>query len=392
MEEELTPTVRPVLPADLEYLRPLTQGKKGKVHLAREPELERLVVVKVLPPDLSADETTRLRFEREARAAASLMHAHVVPVYRFGWLSDRSPYLVMAHVKGRTLTDHLEARGPMGETEALALIGGLASALAAAHGKGIVHRNVQPNNVLIEEDSGSALLSNFGLARILEAGTSKSPQLTHTGQVLGEPHYSAPEQLRGEKVTEQADIYNLAILAYEVLTGEGPYRAKTNAAWIQAHLNEDPIPVSQLRTGVSPELETLLLRCLATKPSQRPRAKGMVQAIDSLRAGGGGGQIGQGGEGLGVIRRRIPYIVGATFAAGLTLIGFVSQLVEMGLVRNPKAYPLTLNFAAWGFAASGVLAWFHGERGRQKMPPLEKWILAVLVVGWIAVTVWLLVR
>ena len=274
MEEELTPLVRPDLPADLEYLRPLAKGKKGKVHLAREPELERLVVVKVLPPELSADETTRLRFEREARAAASLMHAHVVPVYCFGWLSDGSPYLVMAHVKGRTLTDHLEARGPMEETEALDLIGGLASALAAAHGKGIVHRNVQPDNVLVEEDSGSALLSNFGLARILEAGASKSPQLTHTGQVLGEPHYSAPEQLRGEEVTEQADIYSLGILAYEVLTGEGPYRAKTNAAWIQAHLNEDPIPVSQLRTGVSPELETLLLRCLATKPSQRPRAKG----------------------------------------------------------------------------------------------------------------------
>ena len=121
MEEELTPLVRPDLPADLEYLRPLAKGKKGKVHLAREPELERLVVVKVLPPELSADETTRLRFEREARAAASLMHAHVVPVYCFGWLSDGSPYLVMAHVKGRTLTDHLEARGPMEETEALGL-------------------------------------------------------------------------------------------------------------------------------------------------------------------------------------------------------------------------------------------------------------------------------
>ena len=249
---------------------------------------------------------------------------------------------------------------------------------------------MQPNNVLIEEDSGSALLSNFGLARILEAGTLKSPQLTHTGQVLGEPHYSAPEQLRGEKVTEQADIYNLAILAYEVLTEEGPYRAKTNAAWIQAHLNEDPIPISELRAGVSPELETLLLRCLATKPSQRPRAKGLVQAIDSLRAGGGGGQIGQGGEGLGVIRRRIPYIVGATFAAGLTLIGIVSQLVEMGLARQ-SIYPLALNFAG-GLVASGVLAWFHGERGRQKMPPLEKWILAVLVAGWLAVTALLLIR
>ena len=118
----------------------------------------------------------------------------------------------------------------------------------------------------------------------------------------------------------------------------------------------------------------------------------MVQAIDSLRAGGGYGQIGQGGEGLGVIRRRIPYIVGATFAAGLTLLGIVSELVEMGLVQNQRIYPLTLNFALWGFVASGVLAWFHGERGRQKMPPLEKWILAVLVVGWIAVTVWLLVR
>ena len=117
----------------------------------------------------------------------------------------------------------------------------------------------------------------------------------------------------------------------------------------------------------------------------------MVQAIDSLRAGGGGGQIGQGGEGLGVIRRRIPYIVGATFAAGLTLIGIVSQLVEMDLAPQ-SIYPLALNFAVWGLVASGVLAWFHGERGRQKMPPLEKWILAALVAGWIAVTALLLIR
>ena len=389
-QEPTAPRVPPVLPADLEYLRPLG-GKMGRVYLAREPELERLVAVKVLRPELSADETARLRFEREARSAASLMHAHVVPVYRFGWLPDGSPYLVMAYVRGRTLTDLLKAQGPMREAEALGLIGGLASALAAAHRKGIVHRDVRPDNVLVEEDSGSARLSNFGLARILEAGTSKSPQLTRTGQVLGEPHYAAPEQLRGEKVTEQADIYSLGILAYEVLTGEGPYRAETNAAWITAHLNADPIPISQLRTGVSPALETLLLRCLAPKPSHRPRAEGVVRTIDSVRVAGGDEQIGQGGEGLGVVRRRIPYIVGATFAAGLTLLGIVSQLVEMDLLRA-SIYPLTLNFALWGLVGSGVLAWFHGERGRQKMPPLEKWILAALVSGWIAVTVLLLIR
>ena len=382
----------PALPADLEYMRPLADGKRGRVHLAREEGLNRLVAVKILPPRLSADETARLRFEREARAAASFMHPHVVPVHRFGWLPDGSPYLVMGYVKGRTLTEFLEARGPMRESDALVLIGSLASALAAAHRKGIVHRDVQPDNVLVEEDGGSALLSNFGLARILEEVTSNSPRLTRTGQVLGEPHYSAPEQLRGEKVTEQADVYSLGIVAYEAITGEGPYRAKTNTEWITAHLNGEPTPISQLRMGTSPALEDLLLRCLHRKPSHRPRADDIVQAIDSIRDPSSSGSAGGEGEGIGILRRRIPYIVGATFAAGVTLIGLVSQFVEMGLIRDPRVYPLTLTFAAWGLLASGVLAWFHGERGRQKAPLLEKGILAVLAVGWIAMTVWLLIR
>jgi serine/threonine protein kinase len=358
----------------------------ARVYLARETELGRLVAVKILRRERATEEEPRLRFEREARAAASLSHPNVVTVHRFGRLPDGTPYLTMSYVRGRTLADHIQANGLLGEPEARSLLAQLASALAAAHKKGIVHRDVKTSNVLVDEESGRYMLMDFGIAAMLDMPAS-SGRITRTGQVLGDPRTASPEQLQGKKVTEQTDVYSLAILAYEVLTGSGPYRAKSTRDAVAAHLTGEPQPITRLRWSVSPELEALLLRCLAREPMHRPRAEDLAR---QLAPGERTSPVGPSDQGLGILRRRIPQIVSLAFAGGMALLGLVIGLVDIGRLP-PIAFDLTINLIAWGLLASGVLAWFHGERGTQRVPTSERWILAAIVAGWSAVT-WILLR
>ncbi|HUE77714.1 MAG TPA: serine/threonine-protein kinase, partial [Longimicrobiales bacterium] len=389
--EITAPHPAPVLPDGLEPIRPLGAGKMARVYLARELELDRPVAVKVLRPELAVDETARLRFEREARLAASISHPNVVSVHRFGRIEDGTPFLVMTYVEGRTLAERLEAAGTLDEQETRALLAQLAGALALAHRKGIVHRDVRPANVLVEEDTGRYLLADFGIAGVLEE-TAGSPRLTRPGQVVGEPDYASPEQLRAEKVTGQADVYSLAMLAYQALAGEAPYRATTRQQWIAAHLGADPIPISRLRPGVSPDLEDLLLRCLAAEPRHRPRAEDVVRRLAEIDSRGvSGGEVPStakpdrppGSYRSGILRRRVPQIVSGTFAAGLVFLGLVMGAVD--IERLPDvAFELALDAVVWAVLASGVLAWFHGEEGPQEMPAVEKWILAGVGAGWLA--------
>jgi serine/threonine protein kinase len=385
----------PILPHDLELIRPLGEGRVSHVYLARELELDRAVAVKVLRPELAVDETARLRFEREARLAASINHPNVVSVHRFGRLEDGTPFLVMTYVAGRTLAERLEAAGTLGERETRTLLAQLASALALAHRKGVVHRDVRPANVLIEEETGRYLLADFGIAGVLEESTRESRRLTLTGEVVGEPGYAPPEQLRAEKVTGQADVYSLAMLAYQALAGEAPYRATKGQHWMAAQLGTDPIPLSKLRPGVSPALEALLLRCLAAEPRHRPRAQDVVRQLGEMESRGPSNGAGSStatqhspteGHRSGILRRRVPQIVSVTIVAGATFISLVMGAVDINRLPG-VAFEVGLNLVAWAVVASGVLAWFHGEEGPQEMQALEVWILAGLTAGWLASTV-----
>jgi serine/threonine protein kinase len=388
----------PVLSDGLEIVRPLGDGKMARVFLAKEKELQRVVAVKVLRPELVMDETARLRFEREARSAASLTHPNVVSVHRLGRLADGTPYLVMTYVNGRTLADRLKAEGLMPEPEARSLLTQMASALAAAHKKGIVHRDVRPANVLVEEETGRFLLSDFGIAGLLE-GEGSEQRLTRTGQIIGEPRYASPEQLRGEKVTGQADLYSLAVLAYEILTGESPYKVKTTRDMIAAHMSQEPRPITRIRPGISPDLEDLLLRCLAREPAHRPRAEDVVKKLERPVAGSAqpsipdrprvAREVAEPDLGVDIMGRRIPHIVASTTVAGSGLIALITGIIQTEQIPAVSLW-LTVNLVAWGILASAVLAWFHGEKGKQKMPPTEKWILAGITVGWLAVTAVLL--
>ena len=271
--------VREALAPGLEVKRELGRGSMATVYLAREAELDRLVAVKVLHSNWAADETARRRFEREARSAASLAHPNVVEVFRFGRLPDETPYLVMRFVKGRTLEERLKAEGRLPVDLTRNVLIGVASALEAAHEHGIVHRDVRPANVLWDEQRDVALLTDFGIAALLDTGGEEVTRLTKTGQMVGDPRYLSPEQLLDEPLTELGDMYSFGVMGYELLTGSGPYDAKTNMQWIRAHLSSEIVPLTELRPDADAALASVLARCLAREPNHRPNAADVVRML-----------------------------------------------------------------------------------------------------------------
>ncbi|MEX2049378.1 MAG: serine/threonine-protein kinase [Gemmatimonadota bacterium] len=379
------------LGADFDVKQRLGKGSMATVYLARERALGRLVAVKVLLPRLARDETARRRFEREAKAAASLAHPHVVEVFRFGRLTDETPYLVMRFVKGRTLEERLAAEGPLPVSLACEVLAGVASALAAAHAQGIVHRDVRPANILWDEERKQALLADFGIAALLATSGEDATRLTKTGQMLGDPRYLSPEQLLDHDLTELADMYAFGVLGYELLTGKGPYEARTNAQWITAHLSGTPKDLKQLRPDVDPVAGALLVRCLNREPKHRPSAATVAAA---LAVGAGAPQAGaraaagsaEGAGGLGeLIRRRVPQIVLATVAGGWALL----EVIETIFDNDSLIFRLGLAFVGSAIVAATVVAWFHGERGKQRTQVLEWILLGAIGVVWASISVWI---
>ncbi|MBT8099863.1 MAG: protein kinase, partial [Gammaproteobacteria bacterium] len=208
---------------NLEVIRHLGSGLMAHVHLARDIALERLVAIKTLRSDLNMSSNARQRFYREAKAAARLNHPNVTAIYRIGELSSDRPYIVQQFVEGKNLAELIEVEGALEIGYAISLLRELAAALAEAHHERIIHRDLKPGNILIEADSGRALLSDFGIAGIQETGRRDATQLTLAGEMLGEPRYMSPEQVRGEKATAQCDIYSYGLVAFEILSGRYAY-------------------------------------------------------------------------------------------------------------------------------------------------------------------------
>lgn len=371
----------------------LGKGSMATVYLAKEEALGRLVAIKVLSPGQARDETSRKRFEREAKAAASLAHPNVVQVYRFGRLNDETPYLVMRYVHGRTIEERLGGEGRLPLDLAKQVLSDVASALAAAHAKGIVHRDVRPANILWDEDGSEALLADFGIAALLATSGEEAARLTQTGQMMGNPKYLSPEQLLDQDLSEMADIYSLGVLGYELFTGEGPYEAKTNTQWITAHLNADPRDIQQLRPGIDPAIADLLRRCLNREPNHRPAAADIVRALEGQGdpTGPTSGSVEAPATFDQIAKRRVPQIVGFAMAVAVGLIGTVVGLADVE--RLPLwTVDVTLPLAVAGVAATTVVAWFHGERGKQQTNVLEWILLSLIGVLWITATVAMLIR
>ena len=241
---------------------PLGEGATGLVFGATSEAGER-VAVKLLRPELAADAVALARFTREARLASGLNTRHLVPILELGE-SDGATYLVMPFYRGGSLSLRLRALGRLGADETVELAAQLARGLDALHEHGILHRDVKPSNVLLDGD-GTAALTDFGLARAAD-----STRLTADGQLLGTPHYLAPELIEGQEATRRSDLYALGCVLYECLIGEPPFGDRRPAEIGYAHLTEPPPDPRGRRPELAAELSEALLSALAKDPSARP--------------------------------------------------------------------------------------------------------------------------
>jgi hypothetical protein len=284
-ERVLMEQLQAALAPSFVLIRRVGAGGMGIVYLARDPLLKRLVAVKLMSPERAADPEARARFEREAEAVAAISHPNVVAIYSVGELPSGVPYLVMQYVEGKSMAERLRDDGPLDLGTAKQILGNVASALEAAHRKGIIHRDIKAANILWDDASGRALVSDFGIAAIRERGYErgdpdpKPVQLTQTGMVVGTPRYMSPEQLLSEPVTEKTDIYSLGLLGYELLTGEGPYSVTSPHEIIAAHLRDVPRPITVMRPDADPELESLLSACLTKDAHGRPSAGDIARRL-----------------------------------------------------------------------------------------------------------------
>jgi hypothetical protein len=251
-------------------------GGMSSVYRARDTVLERPVALKVLHEHFSSDPEYIERFRREARAIARLNHPNIVTVIDRGEFEDRQ-FIVFEHVVGETLKDVVAREGPLPVPQALALTQQVARGLAFAHENGVVHRDVKPQNVLLDEN-GTAKVTDFGIARSIEPGD----ELTETGTLLGSSDYIAPEQASGERVDERSDQYSLGALLYELLTGEVPYTGDGFMAVAMKHVR-DPVPsVLARRPNVPHAVDEIVTRAMAKRPEDRyPSMAALMAAIDS---------------------------------------------------------------------------------------------------------------
>jgi serine/threonine-protein kinase len=254
------------------------RGGMSVVYRARDLRLNRSVAIKVLPPDLAHDPAVRTRFAREAHTAAQLSHPHIAPIFDVGE-REGIAYFVMGLVSGGSLAALLarEPRQPIGETRRL--LSEIADALAFAHTRGVIHRDIKPDNILLDRDTGRAVVTDFGIARAMEAGT----RLTNTGIAVGTPAYMSPEQATGERqVDGRSDIYSLGVLGYQMLTGRVPFRAGNTVALLMKHVHERPRPIAELRPEAPRALCQAIERALMKEPDDRwPTAAALRDALRS---------------------------------------------------------------------------------------------------------------
>jgi YVTN family beta-propeller protein len=238
------------------------RGGMGEVYRARDSRLDRNVALKILAPRYADDDAFRKRLLRESRLAASLDHPNVVPVYDAGE-ADAGFYLAMRYVEGDDLRAVLRREGALPPARALEIVSQVAGALDAAHARGLVHRDVKPSNVLIDE-RGHCYLADFGLTQ----SVSDRGQVTD-GSLLGTLDYVAPEQIRGGQVEGRADVYALGCMLFECLTGEVPFRAPSEVATLYAHLEDEPPTASSRRSELPPAIDAVLARAMAKAPDER---------------------------------------------------------------------------------------------------------------------------
>lgn len=243
--------------------RELGRGGMGIVYLAHEVRLDRPVALKLLPTEMATQPALRERFLREARTAARLSHPNIVPIHAVDEVDD-FVFFAMAYVEGQTLGERIRERGPVPAREAARILREVAWALAYAHGQGVVHRDVKPDNILIEAGTGRALVTDFGIAHV-----SATQNLTGSGEVMGTAEFMSPEQAAGDPVDERSDLYSLGVVGHYMLSGRLPFEGDTVAATLAKQITQAAPALSSVSPEVPGDLAKAMERCLSKDPDKR---------------------------------------------------------------------------------------------------------------------------
>ncbi len=265
------------------------RGGMGIVYRARDRRLKRPVAIKLLPPELAFRGEIRTRFLREAETAAQLSHPNIVPIYTVGEQGGLV-FFVMALVEGHTVAGALATKGLFAPEATRRVLKEVAEALAYAHARGVVHRDIKPDNILLDGETGRALVTDFGIARAMTgedggdgaSGGSSVSRLTATGIAIGTPAYMSPEQSAGERsIDGRSDLYSLGVVGYQMLCGEPPFMASNTPALLMKHLTEAPVSINDRRADVPPELGRAIMMLLAKEPEGRfPSAAALAAALE----------------------------------------------------------------------------------------------------------------
>ena len=279
VDAELRQRVERVLAGHYELDCEIGRGGMGIVYRALDVRLRRQVAVKLLPPELAYRPEIRTRFLREAETSAQLAHPNIVPIYT---VDEREGlvFFIMGYVEGGNLAHRLADEGTLPVHDVRQIIREVAEALAYAHARNVVHRDIKPDNILLDATSGRAMVTDFGIARAVTEGADS--RLTATGMALGTPAFMSPEQAAGEReVDGRSDLYSLGIVAYQMLVGEPPFVANSTPALLVKHLSERPRPVSERRADVPEDLASTVMRLLEKDPADRfATADDLVRALD----------------------------------------------------------------------------------------------------------------
>jgi len=279
---EIAP-VRSALRGQYEIQRELGRGGMGIVLLARDERLDRLVALKVLPPQFAEQADTKERFLREARMAAQLSHPNIVPVYRADEINGFA-FFAMGFVDGETLGERIRDRGALPAADVVRVLREVAWALAYAHARGIVHRDVKPDNILIERGTGRSVVTDFGIAR-----SDFNPSLTQDGHVLGTVHFMSPEQASGEPLDGRSDLYALGCIGFLALSGRLPFEGSAPQAILVAHATKEPPSLRSVAPSVPPTLAAVIDRCLRKRADERfangeELADALGKALDAVES------------------------------------------------------------------------------------------------------------